>query len=66
MCFGHNRKVYAALLAFTLLTILSGASSLQAQTKQILQWSTDLNYLKNASADELAVNKAEDASGLGD
>jgi len=58
MCFGHNRRAYAALLAFTLLTILAGASSLQAQTKQILQWSTDLNYLKNASADELSVNKA--------
>ena len=58
MCFRHKVRAHAGLLAFTVFVCLAGISSLQAQTKQLLQWSTDLNYLKNASADELTVNKA--------
>jgi iron complex outermembrane recepter protein len=34
-----------------------GHSALQAQTKQLLQWSNDLTTLKNASSDELVANK---------
>jgi iron complex outermembrane receptor protein len=58
MLFRNNRRTYVTSFAFTLLILLVGVSSLQAQTKQILQWSSDLELLKNASADELTVNRA--------
>ena len=58
MFFTHNMRTYFASLALALLILAVGVSSLQAQTKQMLQWSSDLNYLKNASADELVANRA--------
>jgi iron complex outermembrane recepter protein len=38
--------------------LLQGNSDLQAQTKQMLQWSNDLDYLQDVSADELTINRA--------
>jgi iron complex outermembrane recepter protein len=38
--------------------LLLAGSIAQAQTKQFLQWSSDVNYLKNVSSDELAQNSA--------
>ena len=58
MWFKHSMRAYFVSLAWTLLILAGGVSSLQAQTKQMLQWSSDLNYLKNASADELMLNRA--------
>ncbi len=58
MFFKHNMRAHFASLGLALLILAGGLSSLQAQTKQMLQWSSDLNYLKNASADELALNRA--------
>ncbi len=46
------------ILALLAISLWIGSSALQAQTKQLLQWSSDLNYLKNASGDELMVNSA--------
>ena len=40
------------------IALLIGSSALHAQTKQMLQWSSDLNYLKSASSDELVTNRA--------
>jgi iron complex outermembrane recepter protein len=37
--------------------LLRGDSDLQAQTKQMLQWSNDLDYLRQVSADELRINR---------
>ena len=48
-----------ALPAFILLAMFVGSVALQAQTKQILQWRSDLNYLQSAPADEL--NASRDA-----
>ena len=48
-----------ALPAFILLAVFVGSAALQAQTKQILQWRSDLNYLQSAPADEL--NASRDA-----
>jgi iron complex outermembrane recepter protein len=39
------------------LIFLLAASVAQAQTKQLLQWSSDLNYLKNASSDALMASR---------
>ncbi len=47
----------AALPAFVLLSVLAGSVALQAQTKQIIQWRSDLNYLQGAPADELDANR---------
>jgi iron complex outermembrane receptor protein len=41
-----------------LLALIAGTSVALAQTKQLMQWSNDLNSMKNASSDELTVNKA--------
>lgn len=46
------------LFLFAMTALMIGSSDLQAQTKQMLQWSSDLTYLRNASSDELAANSA--------
>ena len=46
-----------ALPAFVLLAILAGSVALQAQTKQLLQWRSDLNYLQGASPEDLMTNR---------
>jgi iron complex outermembrane recepter protein len=54
-----RRKVYlCAVLISLLLVCVLGTSALQAQTKQLLQWSSDLNYLKGASSDTLKASSA--------
>ncbi len=49
-------KVYVCVLMLSLLVL--GTSALQAQTKQLLQWSSDLAYLKGASSDALKDSSA--------
>jgi iron complex outermembrane recepter protein len=57
-----NNKLFRHLAILAMLSaailFLQGDSELQAQTKQILQWSSDLSYLKNASSEELEANRA--------
>jgi iron complex outermembrane recepter protein len=43
----------AVKLVITLLALVIGVSTLQAQTKQLLAWRDDLGYLKNATDSEL-------------
>ena len=58
MCLKRSARACIAPLALMLLALLAGVTSLRAQTKQILQWSDDLTYLRNASDDELLMNRA--------
>lgn len=58
MNFRHIIRSRAMMMSFILLVILIGSVAAPAQTKQILSWRSDLNYLKNASNDELVENRA--------
>jgi iron complex outermembrane receptor protein len=44
-------------IVILLLTFLIGVAILPAQTKQILTWQEDLNYLQGAPADEMMANR---------
>lgn len=46
------------MLAFILMAFFAGSAALQAQTKQVLAWQQDLNYLQNVSGEDLTANKA--------
>jgi iron complex outermembrane recepter protein len=55
----HSFQSRATLIGFILLgIIILGSVSLHAQTKQILQWKADIDYLQNASSDELVNQRA--------
>jgi iron complex outermembrane recepter protein len=43
----------AQVLMFIMIALCIGSSALQAQTKQFIAWLDELNYLQNASGDEL-------------
>jgi hypothetical protein len=47
------RCITVAVIAFCLVS-----TALQAQTKQLLPWASDLAYLRNASGDEFTLNSA--------
>jgi len=49
-------RMYVCVLMLSL--AIFGTSALQAQTKQLLQWSSDLAYLKGASSDALKDSSA--------
>ena len=52
-------RLYALMFLFFVAVFLTGSTGLQAQTKQMLQWSSDLAYLNTlASSDELVTNRA--------
>ncbi len=56
MCFKLGGTIRIAMLGL-IICVLAGTFALQAQTKQLLQWSSDLASLKNASPDVLTANK---------
>ncbi len=49
----HSIQSRAMMLGFILLALIVGSVALHAQTKQILQWRADLDYLQSATNDEL-------------
>jgi iron complex outermembrane recepter protein len=51
-------KSSARALLLLLVVLCMGVSALQAQTKQFIGWLDELNYLQNASSDELALQRA--------
>ena len=59
MDFGNRGLLRYALIGFVLLAVLAGSVVFGAQTKQLLQWRSDLGYLQTVSDTELAANRAE-------
>ena len=55
-----NKKVrlIPAMFVFILVLLIAGAATLQAQTKQILAWQADLNYLEDLSDKDLQSQQA--------
>jgi len=58
MDFGNRGLLRYALIGFVLLAVLAGSVVFGAQTKQLLQWRSDLGYLQTVSDTELAANRA--------
>src|SRR5271157_3080222 len=52
-----KQRIFVCAAVFFLAAFFA-SSALHAQTKQLLAWSDDLNYLQNASSDELTEQKA--------
>jgi iron complex outermembrane receptor protein len=52
--FGFDSGMHVLIF---LIILFTGISALRAQTKQIITWQQDLNYLKDASADELTASR---------
>lgn len=54
MYFNNKIRIRSAMIVAALLVLFSGIATLQAQTKQILSWQEDLQYLQNIADENLA------------
>ena len=54
----RKTSFFSATLVFILIVLMAGIASLQAQTKQVLTWQADLNYLQNHEDVDLKLHQA--------
>jgi iron complex outermembrane recepter protein len=58
MRFRNEPRVCALIIVFAMLVLFAGAPALHAQSRQLLNWHEDLNYLKDLSGEQLMSNQA--------
>lgn len=57
-CYAQRVRHHAAMAAVVILFLAAATGATYAQTKQLLQWQSDLHYLRTLSSDDIAEQRA--------